>query len=116
MASQAHYKSDYLKVTSTDDNPIGNIDNILRTHSAIVNEANRSEKIDPRVFGFFHEKFRTYEWIILQFDPCSADCGFEKENTAYKTRKQALNAAVRYFNKNGYQAKQFDLEGMIDKI
>ena len=113
----AKYKADYLKVTGKNEaHPVKNITDILTAHSTIIHQANRSEEIDPKVFGFFHEQLRTHEWVVLRFDPYSVDCGMQKKDTAYETRDQALNAAIQYLGNNGYQAKSFDLEGMIDKI
>lgn len=117
MADKVQYKADYLKVTGADDaHDVKNITDILRAHSEIINQADRSEKIDPIVFGFFHEQLRSYKWVVLRFDPYSVDCRIQKKNTLYETRDQALNAAVQYLSDNGYQAKPFDLELMIDKI
>ena len=117
MVEPTRYKADYLKVTRKDGvHTVRDIQYIIRACSEIAHRANSSEEIDPQVFGFFYEVLRTGEWVVLRFDPYSVDCNIGKKDTAYQTRGSALNAAVKYLNDNGYQAKSFDLEGMIDAI
>jgi len=67
-------------------------------------------------FGSFHEQFRTMNWVVLEFYPYSVDLGISRNDTVYATRGEALNAAIQHLINRGYEAKQFDLEGMIDKI
>ena len=117
MADKLQYKPYYLKVTSRDEaHPIANIPRVIRPLSEIFHQSNRSEEVDERAFGFFNEQFRTLQWVVLQFNPYSVDWGIQKKDTAYETQDQSLNAAVQYLSDHGYQAKIFDLEGMIDVI
>jgi len=108
------YKPDYLKVTSKDED-LRNISYVVREFSIIYFDP-KSDNVNPLNFGIFNEIFRTSELTILEFRPFSADCGIGEENTSYKTRAQALGAAISFLDKKGYQAKPFDLEGMLEKI
>jgi len=117
MNSSAQSEPNYLKVTSKDKtHPLDDIYRILREHSEIIQRNNSSTKIEPRLFGFFSDKFRTVDWVVLQFFPHSADLRIEKNNTAYKTRKEALAAAVKYLGDKGYKAIPFDLAGIVDRV
>jgi hypothetical protein len=117
MKGSAQSEPNYLKVTSKDkDHPLNDIYTVLREHSELINKSNSSAKIEPRVFGFFSDKFRTVDWVVLQFFPYSADFGVAKKDTAYGTKKEALAAAVKYLDNKGYKAILFDLEGMVNKI
>ncbi|MEK6925572.1 MAG: hypothetical protein AABW71_05040 [Nanoarchaeota archaeon] len=117
MANNTEYKPDYLKVTPKGkDDRFRALGGVLREHSQIIQRANRSIEPDPRMFGYFNELFRTGNWLVLKFDAYSADLGIEGRETAYSTRAQALNAAIRHLDNEGYEAKPFDLEGMINKV
>ncbi|MGM5488173.1 MAG: hypothetical protein ACQESG_04455 [Nanobdellota archaeon] len=109
------YQADYLKVTVLDrTHPVEDIASVIRTHSEQFNKVLRSDKADPKGFGFFDEKLRTDDWALLKFHPYSVDCGISQQQTLYQTRDQSLNAAIQYLGDNGYHAKPIDLERMID--
>ena len=115
LKNKVECKSAYLKVTSK-QRGISDITDVLREHSNVVHQANMSEAPDPRQFGFFAEQLRTATCVVLKFDAYSADLGVEREATAYATKGQALSAAIQHLRSEGYEAKPFDLQGMIDKV
>ncbi len=113
MANKVPYKPDYLKVTPQNRD----ITSVVRAQLNFMVECGRSSpKKDPRQFGSFYEKFRSKDWVVLEFNPHSADLGISKRDTVYDDRAEALNAAIQHLSNDGYEAKVFDLEGMVDKI
>lgn len=115
------YKPDYLKVTGKDKRvKVYNLPLVIKCHSeSVVSKSimgQGDDKPSPSDFGFFREIFGKENYFVLEFTPTSLDLGFTESSTIYKTRKEALDAAITYLDKRGYWAKPFDLEGMIEKV
>ena len=118
--SKEIYKPNFLKITSIDEiHQVGNIHNVLKEYSEWIHGGGQVDDpfaINSNTFGFFQEIYRSFDWVILKFDPFSVDLNVHKEDTNYETRDSALKAGIEFLREKGYKATPFDLEGMIDAI
>jgi len=111
------YRPDYLKVeviVSSSGIDIHELNEVLRKYKETVISSNYDgKKVD--FFGLFDVAITTNKYYVLKFEPLSRDVD-NREGIKYKTRKDALNAAVKYLENRGFAAKAFNLEGLIDSI
>lgn len=110
-----NYKPYYLKIIPTESNS-SEMGRVLQIYTEERMSAAFKGVKDKDNFGVLTEILSRQNWSILKFDPISQDVGFTKKETPYKRREDALSAAQSYFKGKGYEAKEFDLESIIDKI
>ena len=108
MAEQTNNKPYYLKVVPLRDVPILNAKREVNNY--IKNEFLKSLKN----FGFLKEVLSLNDSIVYQFTPFSREGCIP--DAYYKTRQEALESAISFFNKRGFRAITFDLEKMIDGV
>ena len=112
------FRSNYLKVVSKDDNhKLQDLSFALSKYETIIYQEDRRDgKSSEAFFGYFYEILRTDDWSLLRFSPYSQDWNISEKATSYETQDKALEAAINFLDTEGYKAKSFDLELLINEI
>lgn len=93
----------YLKVVNNDNDE--DIQYFIRRYDNHIYNTEKNNQTSPLVVGIFHELFRlSKDTYILTLYPY------------YKNKGDALRAALKLLNDNGYKAKEIKLEEFIESI
>ena len=113
MANKVPYKPDYLKVSKKRRaDQVKDVREIVSLNFDMAHNPAMSKEVP----GSLTELFRTVNYSVVEFIAHSVDLGRSRNDTIYATKGEALRAAIKYFDRAGYEAKVFDLEGMVDEI
>jgi hypothetical protein len=112
MAEQptSNYQPDYVKIsryTSPDAKPDNAVALTPEDYAEIA-------KLNADTLGCIQEQKKDPNFVVLKFDPQSADVGFK--NSPIKTRKEAVEKLVEAISKKGFRARLVNLEDMSEIV
>jgi len=103
-SAKKEHKPDYIKVIAAEESDL-----LSRTLYSV-------DWGEHYEFGQFRRAIDISKYCrVFRFDPLSHDV-LPADGRKYDNRQEALNAAIKYLNSQGFHAKTFDLVGLVDRI
>jgi hypothetical protein len=111
MAEQNNdYQPDYVKISryaSPDSAP-------QNTPALSAEDVAEISLLRVDELGCVREQKKEADFVLLRFDPQSADVGFK--NSPIKTRKEAVERLFEAISKKGFRARLVNLEDMSEIV